>query len=158
LSAILFNTVAKIETQVITFRTTPEAIVALLRNDVQMMIDFPPAISGQVNSGKLRVLASSGTLREAAMPDVPTADEAGVKGYEVTSWNGVFAPKGTPKEVIEIMNDAMQDILRLPEVKQQFAKVGVEAHASSPDELMRQLTADIIKWNSVIDNAGISRK
>ena len=64
------------------------------------------------------------------MPNVPTVAEAGVKGYEVTSWNGVFAPKGTPKEVIDTMGKAMHEVLAMPDVKAQFAKVGVEAHAS----------------------------
>ena len=70
------------------------------------------------------------------MPNVPTVDEAGVKGYEVTSWNGVFAPKGTPKEIIDTMGKAMHEVLADPDVKARFAKVGVEAHAASPDELM----------------------
>ena len=92
------------------------------------------------------------------MPDVPTVDEAGVKGYEVTSWNGVFAPKGTPKEVIDTMNKAMHEVLAMPDVKEQFAKVGVEAHASTPAELMDRLKFDIKKWDDVIAKAGIPKK
>ncbi len=84
--------------------------------------------------------------------------QAGVKGYEVISWNGVGAPKGTPKEVIDTMNKAMHEVLAMPEVKEQFAKVGVVAQPSTPDELMARLTSDIKKWNDVIDKAGIPRK
>jgi len=123
-----------------------------------MLVDFPPAIAGQVSSGQLRVLASSGPSREHDMPNVPTVAEAGVKGYEVTSWNGVFAPKGTPKDVTDAMNKAMHEVLAMADVKTAFAKVGVEARASSPDELMKRLTADIKKWNDVIDKAHIPRK
>jgi tripartite-type tricarboxylate transporter receptor subunit TctC len=89
---------------------------------------------------------------------VPTVDEAGVKGFEVISWNAVGAPKGTPKEVVTTMNKAMHEVLAAPDVKEQFAKVGVVANASSPDEMMARLTGDIKKWNDVIDKAGIPRK
>jgi tripartite-type tricarboxylate transporter receptor subunit TctC len=154
----LFKSMANLNVQIVPYKNSGDIIVALLRNDVQMLVDFPPAIAGQVSSGQLRVLASSGPSRERDMPNVPTVAEAGVKGYEVTSWNAVFAPKGTPKDVTDAMNKAMHEVLAMPDVKAAFAKVGVEARASSPDELMKRLTADIKKWNDVIDKAGIPRK
>jgi tripartite-type tricarboxylate transporter receptor subunit TctC len=158
LGAELFKSMVGANLTIVPYKNSPDVIVALLRNDIQMLVDFPPAIRGQIDSGKLRVLASSGPKREADMPNVPTAAEAGVKGYEVTSWNGVFAPKSTPKEVVDTMYKAMTEILAMPEVKEQFAKVGAEAHASTPEELMARLKSDIKKWNDVIDKAGIPRK
>ena len=92
------------------------------------------------------------------LPKIPTADELGVKGYEVISWNGIGVPKGTPKDVIVTMNKAMHEVLAAPELKAQFEKVGVQAHASTPAELESRLTGDIKKWNAVIDKAGIARK
>ncbi len=92
------------------------------------------------------------------MKDVPTIDEGGVKGYEVESWNAVFAPSGTPPAVIETMNKAMTEVLAMPDVKDAFSKVGVVAQASTPAELQARLVADIKKWNAVIDKAGIPRK
>jgi len=154
----LFKSMANLNVQIVPYKNSGDIIVALLRNDVQMLVDFPPAIAGQVSSGQLRVLASSGPSRERDMPNVLTVAEAGVKGYEVTSWNGVFAPKGTPKDVTDAMNKAMHEVLAMADVKTAFAKVGVEARASSPDELMKRLTADIKKWNDVIDKAHIPRK
>ena len=158
LGAELLKSSSGLNFVIVPFKNSPDVVVALLRNDVQMMVEFPPAIKGQVNAGKLRVLASTGAKRELDMPNVPTVEESGIKGYEVSSWNGVFAPKGTPKEVIDTMGKAMHEILATPEMKEQFAKVGVEAHASSPDELMARVKADITKWNAVIDKAGIPRK
>ena len=158
LGAELFTSEAGVNVVIVPFKRSPDVMVALLRNDVQMLIEFPAAISGQVSAGKLRILASSGTKREAAMPNVPTVEEAGVKGYEVASWNGVFAPKGTPKEIVDSMGKAMHEVLADPDVIARYAKVGVEAHASSPDELMSLLKNDIKKWNAVIDKAGIARK
>jgi tripartite-type tricarboxylate transporter receptor subunit TctC len=158
LGAELFKSSADLNVQIVTFKNSPDVVVSLLRNDIQMVVDFPPALKGQVAAGKLRVLASSGPAREPDLPNVPTVAETGIKGYVVTSWNGVFAPKGTPKEVIDSMGKAMHELLATAEMKEQFAKVGAQAHSSSPDELMSLLKADIIRWNGVIDKAGIPRK
>jgi tripartite-type tricarboxylate transporter receptor subunit TctC len=143
---------------IVTYKNSPDIVLAMLRNDVQMLVEFPAAVKGQVAAGKLRILASSGTTREAEMPNVPTVAQSGVTGYEVASWNGLFAPKGTPKDVIAAMNAAVREVLAMPEVKAKYAELGVEAHASSPDELMGLLKNDIKKWNAVIDKAGIPRK
>jgi tripartite-type tricarboxylate transporter receptor subunit TctC len=158
LGAELFKATAGLNVQIIPYKTSGDIIVALLRNDVHMQVDFPPAVQGQVNDGKIRVLATSSPKASPLLPGVPTVDQAGVKGFEVISWNAVGAPKGTPKDVIDAMNKAMREVLTMPEVKEQFAKVGVEAHASTPGELMTRLTVDIKKWNDVIDKAGIPRK
>jgi tripartite-type tricarboxylate transporter receptor subunit TctC len=158
LGAELFKSMTGLNVVIVPFRRSPDITVSLLRNDVQMLIEFPPAIKGQIAAGKLRVLASSGPKREAEMPNVPMVAEAGVKGYVVTSWNGVFGPKGTPKEVVETLGKAMHDVLADPDVIAQYAKLGVEAHSSSPAELMQRLKDDIQKWNAVIDKAHIPRK
>jgi len=158
LGAELFKSLADVNVQIVPYKNSPDIVVALLRNDVQMLVEFPPAVRGQVDAGELRVLATSGSKRSVSMPNVPTVQEAGVKGYVVTSWNGVFAPKGTPKEAIDIMGKAMQEVLAKPEVKAAFEKVGVVAQASTPGELMDRLTTDIKKWDDVIAKAGIPKK
>ena len=89
---------------------------------------------------------------------MPTVDESGVKGYEVISWNGVFAPKGTPKDVIATISKALNDILAMPDVKQKFTDFGIEAKSSSPDELMALFKSDVKKWDDVIAKAGIEKK
>jgi tripartite-type tricarboxylate transporter receptor subunit TctC len=158
LGAELFKSVTGLNVQIVPYKTSPDIVVAVLRNDVQLMVDFPPAVQGQVNDGKFKVLATSSPKRSPLMPNVPTVDEAGVKGYEVISWNGVSAPKDTPKEVIDIMNKAIREVIAMPAVKEQYAKVGVVAQASTPAELMARLSGDIKKWNDVVDKAGIARK
>jgi tripartite-type tricarboxylate transporter receptor subunit TctC len=158
LGAELFKIVADVNVQIVPYKNSPDIVIALLRDDIQMIIDFPPAVQGQVNDGKVRLLATSSPQRTTLLPKVPTAAEAGVKGYEVISWNGVAAPKGTPQEVIDTMNKAMHEALASPELKAQFEKIGVEAHASTPAEVMGRLTSDIKKWSDVIDKAGIARK
>jgi tripartite-type tricarboxylate transporter receptor subunit TctC len=158
LGAELFKSMADLKVAIVPFRRSPDVVTGLVRNDVQMLIEFPPAIAGQVAAGKLRVLASSGPQREESMPKVPTVQEAGVKGYVVTSWNGVFAPKDTPKNVIDTMSQAMKEVLSSPEVKERFAKLGVTAHWTTSEELMHRLKSDITKWNAVIIKAGIPKK
>jgi len=154
----LFKSVANLNVQIVPYKTSPDIVVALLRNDVQMMVDFPPAVQGQVNDGKLKILATSSPKRTELMPNIPTAIEAGVKGYEVVSWNGVGAPKDTPKDVINTLNKAITEVMAMPEIKASYAKVGVIAQASTPDELYKRLVDDIKKWNDVIVKAGIPKK
>lgn len=158
LGAELFKSLADVNVQIVPYKNSPDIVVALLRNDVQVMVEFLPAVKGQVADGKLRILATSSPKASPLLPGIPTVDQAGVKGYEVISWNAVGAPKGTPKDVIDTMNKALREVLAIPDVKEQFAKVGVEAHPSTPAEMMTRLTGDIKKWNDVVDKAGIPRK
>ena len=158
LGAELFKSLAGLNIQIVPYKNSPDIVVALLRNDVQLMIDFPPAVAGQVADKKLHILASSSPQPSPLLPGVPTADQAGVEGYEVISWNGVGVPKDTPKEVIDTMNKAMREVLAMSDVQEALGKVGVIANASTPEEALARLTADIKKWNEVVDKAGIPRK
>lgn len=158
LGAELLKSAADLNVVIVPYKASPDIVVALLRNDVQMLVEFPPSVKGQVASGDLRVLATSSPKRSKLLPEVPTAQEAGVKGYEVTSWNGVFAPKGAPKEATDGMRKAMQEVLAMPDVVAAFAKIGVDAHASDAAELETRLKDDIKKWDAVIQKAGIPKK
>jgi len=158
LGAELFKSMADVNLVIVPYKNSPDVVVSVLRGDTAMLVEFPPAIQGQVNDGKLRVLATSSPKRSTLTPDLPTAAESGVPGYEVTSWNAIFAPKGTPKDVVDTMNAAMREVLAMPDVKAAFAKVGVIAQASTPDELMARLKSDITKWNAVIEKAHIPKK
>ena len=158
LGAELFRLTADLKVTVVPFKNSPDLVVSTIREDMQLLIDFPPAVRGQVESGDLKILASSSPQRSPLNKDIPTVAESGVPGYEVTSWNAIGAPKGTPKEVIDTLRAAIKDVLATDEIKQAFAKVGVEAKSSSSEELMKRLQDDIKKWNAVIDKAGIERK
>jgi tripartite-type tricarboxylate transporter receptor subunit TctC len=158
LGAELLKSVADLNVVIVPYKNSPDIVVALLRDDVAMMVEFPPAVQGQVASGVLRILATSSPKRSKLLPNVPTAQEAGVKGYEVTSWNGVFAPKGTPAEAVDTMRKAMKEVLSMPDVVAYFAKVGVEAHSSDAAELETRLKDDIKKWDMVVEKAGIPKK
>ncbi len=158
LGAELLKSAAGIDVQIVPFRNSPGIVVGLLRNDVQMMVDFPAAVKGQIDDDKLRLLATSGPKRSPSMPNLVTVAEGGVKGYEVTSWNGMFAPRGTPSSIIALINATLREVLALPDVKQRLLELGIEARPSSPEELTTLFKADIKKWDEVIVNAGIEKK
>jgi tripartite-type tricarboxylate transporter receptor subunit TctC len=158
LGAELFKSSAAVDFQIVPYRGSPEILVGLLRNDVDMMVDFYAAVRAGLQDGKLRALAVSGSRRSAILPDVPTVQEAGTRDYEVVSWNGMFAPQGTPREVVDVLNRSLHEILASSDVVKQYADVGIEAKASSPEELAARLRQDIDKWGKVIERAGIPKQ
>ena len=91
------------------------------------------------------------------MPNVPTVAEAGVPGYEVRSWNALFAPAGTPPEIVAKLNQAVREVMAQPDVKHRLLDLGIEAHAGPPEEIAARLKADIAKWAKVIDDAKIPK-
>lgn len=158
LAAELLKASAGLNFQIIPYRGTPDVIVALLRNDVQLMVDFYAPMKSTLQDNKIRAVATTGKERSPFFTNVPTVAQAGVPGYEVVSWNGVFAPRGTSSEIIDILNKAIREIVAIPEVKQRYAELGIEAKASSPEELKARLAADIGKWAAVIERAGIPKQ
>ncbi len=157
LSAELFKSLAKVNVVIIPFRTSPDAVVSLLRKDIQMVIDFPAALQAGLSDHKLRPLAATGPV-SAKLQGVPTAAEAGVTGYEVTSWNSLYAPAGTPKEVIEKLNGALRAVLAEPDLKRRALDLGIDTRATSPAEIDARMRADIEKWAKVIASANIPKQ
>jgi tripartite-type tricarboxylate transporter receptor subunit TctC len=108
-----------------------------------------------VNSGRLRPLGVTGAARSAALPAVPTISEAGVPGYEATSWNALWTPGATPRDIVLKVHSALAESLRATRVKEIFVSSGAEAAGSSPDDLARFLRDEIVKWGAVVRAAGI---
>jgi tripartite-type tricarboxylate transporter receptor subunit TctC len=158
LSAELFKSTAQVNVTTIPYRATPEVIVALLRDDIHFMIDNYAAMKSGLDDGKIRPVATTGLTRSVVLPNVPTVNESGVPGYDVTSWNALFAPAGTPPAIIETLNKGLREVLAMPDVKQRLLELGIEAKATSPDELKARLQGDIEKWSGVIERAGIPKQ
>jgi tripartite-type tricarboxylate transporter receptor subunit TctC len=158
LSAELFKTAAGIDFTIIPYRGTPEIQVALLQGDVALTIDSYSAMKGNLADNKLRALATSGARRSEATPDMATVQESGVADYDVVSWNALFAPAGTPPEIIRTLNGALREILADAEVKKRLLELGIEAKASTPGEIEGRLKSDIDKWGKVIEKAGIQKQ
>jgi tripartite-type tricarboxylate transporter receptor subunit TctC len=158
LSAELFKTATGVDFAIIPYRGTPEIQVGLLQGNVALTIDSYSAMKGNLASGKLRALASSGPKRSEATPDIATVTEGGVAGYDVVSWNALFAPSGTPPEIIKTLNDALKEILADADVRKRMLDLGIEARASTPQEISDRLKADSEKWGKVIEKAGIPKQ
>ena len=158
LSAELFKTTAGIDFTIIPFRGTPEVMVSQLQGDLALMIDGYSSMKGNLADGKLRALASSGPIRSESTPDIATVRESGVADYDVVSWNALFAPAGTPPEIVNTLNGALQAILADADTKTRLLELGIEAKASTPQQISDRLKSDIDKWQKVIEKAGIQRQ
>jgi tripartite-type tricarboxylate transporter receptor subunit TctC len=158
LSAELLKSAAGIRFQIVPYRASPEVLIAALRSDAGIMIDNYSAMKSNLQDGKLRALATTGESKSVVLKDVPTVQEAGVKDYDVVSWNALFAPKGTPADVIATLNTAIREVLAMPDVKTRLLELGIEAKASTPQEIQDRLANDIDKWSKVIEAAGIARQ
>jgi tripartite-type tricarboxylate transporter receptor subunit TctC len=152
-----FKQASGLDFVIVPFRTTPDATVALLRNDVQMVIDFFAPLKPGLENKQLRAIAWAGPAPSPALPEVRTAREQGVRDFAAASWNSLYAKKGTPPEIIATLNQALRDVLADPDVKKRLLELGVDSRANSPAEMDAQLRADARKWAEVIDKAGIER-
>jgi tripartite-type tricarboxylate transporter receptor subunit TctC len=158
LSAELLKSTAGVDFQIVPYRGTPEVIVGLLRKDIDVMIDNYVGMKSALLDQKIHAVGTTGEGRSVILKDVPTLAEGGVKGYDVVSWNALFAPAGTPPEVIAKLNAGLREVLALPDVKQKLLDLGIEARAGSPEELKARLVADIAKWTKVIEQSGIPKQ
>ncbi len=156
-SAELFRALTKVNVTLVPFRTTPDVIVALLRGDLGLAVDAYTALKGQIDSGDLRPLAVTGLKRNPALPNTPTMQEAGVAGYEVSGWNAIFTKAGTPPAIIAQLNKELVAITQMPDIKQKYADLGIEARSTTPEELGNRLKADIAKWSDVIAKNNIPK-
>jgi tripartite-type tricarboxylate transporter receptor subunit TctC len=158
LSAELFKTAAGIDFTIVPFRGTPEAEVALLQNNIALLIDSYSALKGNIADGKFRALASSGSTRSESTPDLATVQDSGVAAYDVVSWNALFARAGTPGEIIKTLNGTLQEILGDTETKKRLLTLGIEAKAGPPEAIAARLKSDIEKWRAVIEKAKIPKQ
>lgn len=158
LGAELFKSTAGLNFVIVPFRNSGEVLIALERNDVQMAAEFYAALRSNIEAKKFIPVGTSGARKAEYMPGAPTVKEAGGGNFEVTSWNAIYAPAGTPPEVIKTLNAALQQVLADPEVKKKALELGIEAKASTPEEIHNRLKTDIVKWKQVIEKAGIEKR
>ena len=150
----LFKTMAGIDLVHVPYKGGGLALTDLIAGHVSIYVD--PIITAMqfVQSGKTRALAVTTPRRASVLPDVPTAAEAGLPGYDVTGWYGIVVPKATPKPILDRIQAATRQVLDTPEVKERFKTFGLDPVASSPDEFTRFMRAEIVKWSKVIKDSG----
>ena len=146
----LFNVLGGVDITAVQYKGGGPALVAVLGGEVgitfQNISEAVPHIAG----GRVRALGVTSVKRAAALPDVPTIAESGVPGYEFVTWHGVLAPKGTPREIVTLLNGKLVAALHSPEVSARFAQMGLDVIASSPEEFAAHLAKELDKWGRVI--------
>jgi len=158
LSAELFKSMAGIDVLNVPFTNTGAVLTALRGNHIQAAFEIMAPVIGQIRGGGLRALAVSPATRFPGLPDVPTVAEAGVPGYQVTSWNGIAAPARTPRAIVNVLNKAITDAVNSADIKQRFQELGVDARSSTPEAFREFFAAEIVKWSKVIETAKIPRQ
>ena len=137
------------------YKSTPPAINDVLGGRVSMMvIDMAPGLE-HVRAGNFRALAVTTKERSALLPDLPSLAEAGIPGYDVTSYAALFAPAGTPKEIVDRLNAEVQKIIADPEARKRIAVTGFDAFSGPPETLAAFIQSELVTWGKLIKDAGI---
>ncbi len=155
LAAKLFETTAGIEALVVPYKGSPAVLAALRGGEIDLAFEVVGPMLPQVGAGVLRALAVTSSRRNPALPEVPTAMQAGVAGYDVASWNALAAPAGTPAEVVALLNRAVHEAVAAPAVQDKLGRAGMRLGASTPAELQALLAGETQRWAAVIRAAKI---
>lgn len=158
LAAEYFRKVAGIDANIIPYRTSPDILAALIRGEVDLAIESPTAFAAAIANDQAEMLAVTGATRNPSHPDVPTIEEAGIEGYEVSGWNALYTLKGAPEEAIGKLHDAIAEVAAMPDVQERFAELGTSAKSLTPDEMEAQFEKDRARWAEVIESAGIEKR
>jgi tripartite-type tricarboxylate transporter receptor subunit TctC len=151
----LFKISAGVDLLHVPFRGGGPAMIDVVGGHTNAIFATMPTAAPQVRSGKARALAVGTSKRQAALPDVPTAEEAGLPGYDVSNWVGIVAPAGTPAATIEKLNKEIAAAMQSPEVQKQLANEGAETLQMSPAEFGAFMESELVKWGRVVKEGGI---
>ena len=155
MAAELFSMMAGVKMQLIAYKGGAQALIDLVGGQVQMSFQAPIVVIPHIKSGKLKAIAITGETRSSVLSQTPTFTEAGLPGFEVKSWQGILAPAGTPREVIDKLASEIGRILAMPDIAAKLASQGVTPFASTPDQFTALLKADTAKYARVIKTANI---
>jgi tripartite-type tricarboxylate transporter receptor subunit TctC len=156
LSGELFKSLAKVDMVHVPYKGSAPAVTDLLGNQIGIMFDNMPSAIQHVRSGKLVPIAVTTAKRSPELPNVPTIAEAGVPGYEATSWFGMFAPTGTPAPVLAKLNGALVKVLGQADVKKKINEQGAETYSETPEQFAAFIKTESVKWGKVVHESGAS--
>ncbi len=154
LAGELFKTMSGVQMTHVPYKGSAPALTDLMGGQVQIMFDNLPSALPQIKGGKLKALAVTSAQRASALPDVPTIAEAGLPGFEATSWFGLLAPAGTPKDVITKLNAEVAKWLATPEAREKLASQGAIAAGKTPEDFAQHIVAETAKWQKVVKESG----
>lgn len=156
LSALLFHRMAAVKSVAVPFNGEGQALPQLLGNHVSYMFLGAPVAGPGIAAGDLKALAVSSKTRSTLLPDVPTVQESGMPGFDVSNWWGVFGPAGLPSDFVSKLNTAFSEIIQEPETREKLKGLGFELTGSSPEEFKTFLAAEIKKWADIIKSEGLA--
>ena len=156
LAAEMFKSMAGVDLVHVPYKGNAEAMNAFLGGHIKIYFALVPAVLQHVKAGSLRAIAVTTEQRLPYLPDVPTIAESGFPGYEISSWQGVFAPGGTPRDVVGKINGEVVRLLSVPEVRARISLEGADPVGSSPDAFAERVKSEIAKWTKVARSAGIA--
>ncbi len=154
MTGAMFNSHANVNIQHIPYKGGAPAITDLIGGQIVIMFDNVPPLFPHVKAGKMRPLAVTSLRRIAALPDIPTLDEAGLKGFDSVGWNGVFAPHGTPRDIVERLHTEIAKVLAIPEVRDGLIAQGADPVGNSPEAFGAWVKAEVQKWAKVVRESG----
>jgi tripartite-type tricarboxylate transporter receptor subunit TctC len=154
LSAELFKLLANVQLTHVPYKGSAAALPDVMSGQVNVMFDNAPSVIQHIRGGKLKALAVTSATRSPALPGVPTIAEAGLPGYEASSWFGVLAPARTPKEIVDKLSETIAKALQTPEMKERLSAQGADAVGSNPDQFAMHIKAEIDKWSKVVKASG----
>jgi tripartite-type tricarboxylate transporter receptor subunit TctC len=155
LAGELLNHMAGLQMAHIPYKGGAPAASALLGGEVSMYIDTPTGSLGMIKAGKVKVLAVASKTRTPLLPDVPTAEEAGLPGYELRVWYGFFAPAKTPRTIVQKLYGEFRTALASPDIQSRFTTMGTETVDMPPDEFTRVFHADLQRWAKFVRETGL---
>ena len=155
LAGALFEQLAGVQMTHVPYRVTSQLQSDLVAGEVPVGFQLLPNVIAALKSGQVRPLAVANSARLAALPDVPTAAELGVKGYESSAWFGLVAPRGTPRPIVDKLQAEVAAAMADAAVRTRFTEFGAEPMTSTPDEFGRFIAAEVVKWREIIAKAGI---
>ena len=158
LSGELFQKEAGIELLHVPYKGTGAAETDLIAGRIDIMFAPPQTVEPMVKVGKLKALATTGKTRSPLFPNLPTADESGLPGYEAVGWFGLLAPAHTPEDIVQKLNAASVEILKSDDVRERLANLGAEPHPMTPAEYSKFINADLKKWTAVMQAAEARQK
>ncbi|HEY4370725.1 MAG TPA: tripartite tricarboxylate transporter substrate binding protein [Burkholderiales bacterium] len=150
MAASLFKAVTGTPASIVPFKSTPSLISALKGGDVQVAFEIGAPVLAMIRHGDVKAVAVTAAQRYRGLPDVPTVKESGVPNYDVIAWNGVAAPKKTPRAIIERLNREINAAMALPDIKQKFGDFGIEARGGTPEEFHNLVVSEVNKWTKVV--------
>ena len=156
LAGALFEVRAGVKLTHVPYKSAGPAINDLLAGHVPLMFGPSPVLVPMVQQGRLRALAFTALKRSPQLPDVPTVDELGIKGYEASGWYGIHGPRGMPRDIVGKINDAARQVVRMQDVVERYAMLNLEPVSMSPEDFAKFIKTDIQKYADIVKQAGIT--